>query len=44
MRIPKFLEESGTIGFVAPAFGCNMNLTGVVLMLRRKRLRHWDIP
>ena len=39
MRIPKFLEASGTIGFVAPAFGCNM-----VLMLRRKRLRHWDIP
>ena len=24
MRIPKFLEASGTIGFVAPAFGCNM--------------------
>lgn len=24
MRIPKFLESSGTIGFVAPAFGCNM--------------------
>ena len=24
MRIPKFLEASGTNGFVAPAFGCNM--------------------
>ena len=24
MRIPKFLEASGTIGFVAPTFGCNM--------------------
>ena len=22
MRYPKFLEENGTIGFVAPAFGC----------------------
>ncbi|MFI3212413.1 MAG: LD-carboxypeptidase [Eubacteriales bacterium] len=24
MRYPKFLKENGTIGFVAPAFGCNM--------------------
>ena len=24
MRIPKFLEEGGCLGFVAPAFGCNM--------------------
>ena len=24
MRIPKFLDASGTSGFVAPAFGCNM--------------------
>ncbi|SDB27622.1 S66 family peptidase [Eubacterium oxidoreducens] len=24
MRYPKFLEEHGTIGFVAPAFGCNI--------------------
>lgn len=23
MRYPKFLEENGTIGFVAPSFGCN---------------------
>ena len=44
MRIPKFLEASGTIGFVAPALAVIWDLTGVVLMLRRKRLRHWDIP
>ena len=24
MRIPKFLEKGGTIGFIAPSFGCNM--------------------
>lgn len=24
MRYPKFLPENGTIGFVAPSFGCNM--------------------
>ena len=24
MRMPKFLGASGTIGFVSPAFGCNM--------------------
>lgn len=24
MRIPEFLSEKGTIGFVAPAFGCNI--------------------
>ena len=24
MRIPKFLPENGTIGFVAPSFGCNI--------------------
>ena len=24
MRYPKFLQENGTIGFVAPSFGCNM--------------------
>lgn len=24
MRIPKFLEDGGTIGFVAPSFGCNI--------------------
>lgn len=24
MRIPKFLSPTGTIGFVAPAFGCNI--------------------
>ena len=30
MRIPKFLEASGTIGFVAPAFGCNMEPTKAV--------------
>lgn len=24
MRYPRFLEESGTIGFVAPAFGCTV--------------------
>jgi len=24
MRIPKFLKEGGTIGFVAPSFGCNI--------------------
>lgn len=24
MRIPKFLQENGTIGFVAPSFGCNI--------------------
>ncbi len=24
MRYPKFLEKDGTIGFVAPAFGCNI--------------------
>ncbi|MCR5667259.1 MAG: LD-carboxypeptidase [Eubacterium sp.] len=24
MRYPKFLSDSGTIGFVAPAFGCNI--------------------
>lgn len=23
MRIPKYLQKSGTIGFVAPSFGCN---------------------
>ena len=22
MRFPKFLKENGTIGFVAPSFGC----------------------
>lgn len=24
MRIPEFLKENGTIGFVAPSFGCNI--------------------
>ena len=24
MRYPKFLEKGGTIGFVAPSFGCNI--------------------
>lgn len=24
MRYPKFLQQNGTIGFVAPAFGCNI--------------------
>ena len=24
MRYPKFLEKDGTIGFVAPSFGCNI--------------------
>ena len=24
MRYPKFLEKQGTIGFVAPSFGCNI--------------------
>ena len=24
MRYPKFLQENGTIGFVAPSFGCNI--------------------
>lgn len=24
MRIPKFLKDGGTIGFVAPSFGCNI--------------------
>lgn len=24
MRYPEFLKENGTIGFVAPSFGCNM--------------------
>ena len=24
MRIPEFLKENGTIGFVAPSYGCNI--------------------
>ena len=24
MKYPKFLPEKGTIGFVAPSFGCNI--------------------
>ena len=24
MRFPEFLQENGTIGFVAPSFGCNI--------------------
>ena len=24
MRIPKFLKDHGTIGFVAPSYGCNI--------------------
>ena len=24
MRYPQFLKENGTIGFVAPSFGCNI--------------------
>ena len=24
MRFPEFLKENGTIGFVAPSFGCNI--------------------
>ena len=24
MRYPEFLKEQGTIGFVAPSFGCNI--------------------
>ena len=24
MRIPEFLKEEGCLGFVAPAFGCNI--------------------
>lgn len=24
MRYPKFLPEGGTIGFLAPSFGCNI--------------------
>ncbi|MEI3338740.1 MAG: hypothetical protein V8R80_01285 [Eubacterium sp.] len=24
MRYPKFLPENGTIGFVAPSYGCNI--------------------
>lgn len=24
MRFPEFLKKNGTIGFVAPSFGCNI--------------------
>ena len=44
MRYPKFLPKNGTIGFVAPSFGCHRNLTAQPLKMPRKFSKKRDIP
>lgn len=44
MRYGKFLPENGTIGFVAPSFGCNIEpYKSAVLTVRLANLRAWVI-
>ena len=42
MRYPKYLPEGGTIGFVAPSFGCNIEPYRPVLKMHRKSFAGWD--
>lgn len=42
MRIPKFLKDGGTIGFVAPSFGCNIEPYKSGFINAQKSLYQWD--
>ena len=37
MRYPEFLKEQGTIGFVAPSFGCNIEPYKTAFVNAQKR-------
>ncbi len=39
MKYPKFLKENGTIGFVAPAFGCNIEPYKSAFQNAQKKLK-----
>lgn len=41
MRYPKFLKENGTIGFVAPSFGCVMEPYHTLFQNALKRFKSW---
>ncbi len=41
MRYPKFLPEKGTIGFVAPSFGCATEPYYTAFLNAQKNFRKW---
>ena len=43
MRFPEFLKEHGTIGFVAPSFGCATEPYYTAFAHARERFGRWDI-
>lgn len=43
MKFPEFLKKNGTIGFVAPSFGCNIEPYKTSFNMRLKSFMIWVI-
>lgn len=39
MRYPEFLKDGGTVGFIAPSYGCNMEPYKSAFANAQKKLR-----